>query len=114
MLQIQQLTSNALQSQTLVLPDGSTILLTLYYRPLQYGWFINELTHLDFTVKGVRVCNSPNLLHQFRNQIPFGLCCVTTGQREPTQQQDFSSGAANLYLLTADEVQAYTEFLAGG
>lgn len=114
MLLIQQITSDALQTQTLVLQDGTTLGLTLYFRPLQYGWFINSLTYLTFKLNGLRVCNSPNMLHQFRNQLPFGLACFSTGNREPSQQQDFSSGTSKLYILTAGEVAQYTGYLAGG
>lgn len=114
MYQITQITSDPLQQQTLVLPDGSEIFLSLYYVPQQFGWFITELTRNDFILLNRRVCNSPNMLHQFINQIPFGLACYTAGNREPTQQQDFSTGAAKLYILTAAECREYQLFLAGG
>jgi hypothetical protein len=111
---IQRVTAAPLQSQTLVLEDGSSVFLELYYRPLQQGWFINELSYGDFTIYGVRIVNSPNLLHQFRNLLPFGLGCFSTGNREPGLQEDFISGASKLYILTAAEVAEYTEFLADG
>lgn len=114
MLLIQQITSDAKQQQTLVLPDGSTVLLQLYYRPMQYGWFVNELSYGGFTLYGLRVTNSPNMLHQWKNKLPFGLACYTVDNREPTQQEDFSSGNAKLYILTEAEVAAYAEFLANG
>lgn len=54
------------------------------------------------------------MLNQFRNQIPFGLGCFTTLLREPSQQQDFSSGNFNLYVLNQQEVTQYAELLALG
>lgn len=115
MYQIKQITSDSLQQQTLVLPDGTQIGLTMYYRPLQYGWFINEITFgSTFTLQGLRITVSPNMLHQFRNQIPFGLACVTATKREPTQITDFSSGAFQLYVLSAAEVAEYASYLQGG
>ncbi len=108
---VQQITTDSLQQQTLVLPDGSGVLLQLYFRPLQEGWFINELTWGTFTLKGLRITNSPNMLHQFKNQLPFGLACFSSANREPTLQEDFVSGASKLYLLTEDEVAEYAEFL---
>lgn len=111
---IQGITSNALQKQTLILQDGSSLALTIYFRPMQLGWFIDELVYKDFTLHGVRITNSPDILYQFKNILPFGLACYSSGNREPSQQQDFSSGASKLYILTQAEVTAYTEFLQGG
>lgn len=111
---IQQVTADPLQQQTLILPDGSSILLQVYFRPMQYGWFINELSWDTFTLKGLRITNSPNMLNQFRNQLPFGLGCFSIANREPSQQEDFLSGASKLYLLSEDEVAEYAEFLRDG
>lgn len=114
MLLVQQITSDALQQQNLVLDNGSTVLLQLYFRPMQYGWFINQLTWNNFTIYGMRICNSPNLLLQYSNQIPFGLACYSTNNLEPQLAQSFSSGNSNLYILSQAEVQQYLEFLASG
>ncbi len=114
MLLIQQVTNSSLQGQTLVLPDGSSLGLVTYFRPMQFGWFIQNLTYANFILNEVRITNSPNMLHQFKNQIPFGLACFSTQNREPTQQNDFLSGASVLYILTADEVATYAELLQNG
>lgn len=111
MLRIQRITNAALQAQTLVLDDGTSFSITLYYRPLQRGWFINELKYGDFVLNGVRVVNSPNMLNQWRNKLPFGLACFTEGNREPTLQQDFVTEAAKMYVLTAAEVAEFAEYL---
>lgn len=111
---IQQITSDPLQQQSLILDDGTAVKIQLYFRPMQFGWFINELSYGDFLLQGLRITNNPNMLHQWRNKLPFGLACYTTGNREPTQQEDFSSATAKLYLLTAEEVEAYTEYLENG
>lgn len=111
MLLIQQLTGDPLQQQTLILPDGTSLSLTIYFVPLQIGWFITNLTYQNFVLNGVRITNSPNMLIQFQNQIPFGLACFSASNREPTQQEDFASGASTLYILTAAEVKQYQELL---
>jgi len=113
MFQIQNLTSDSRQKQTLVLPDSTSIVLELFFIPMQFGWFISSLTYGDFVLTGVRIVNSPNMLYQFRNQIPFGLKCVTQGDREPSQLEDLSSGAVKLYILTRAEVEQYVEYLSG-
>jgi hypothetical protein len=114
MFRIQNLTDDPKQKQTLVLPNGELIALSIEYVPMQIGWFITNLTYNDFTLAGVRISNSPNLLYQYRNQIPFGLACFSDySKREPTQQQDFASEASKLYILSQEEVEAYTEYLSG-
>lgn len=111
MYRIQQITADPYQKQTLILDSGAQVTLTLYFRPMQYGWFLEELKYLDFTLRGLRISNSPNMLHQWRNRLPFGLGCFSTANREPSLIQDFSSGASKLYVLSAAEVAEYTEFL---
>lgn len=111
---IQQITNDPFQTQTLILPDGTSLVLTIYFVPLQLGWFITSLTYQNFIIQGLRITNSPNMLYQFQNQIPFGLACFSTQNREPTQQEDFSSGASVLFILTQAECEQYAELLSGG
>lgn len=110
---IQQVTSDPLQTQTLILPDGSSCNLTIAFYPQQYAWFITELAWKDFLLTGMQITTSPNMLNQWRNKLTFGLGCTVVSNREPTQQQDFSSGAAQLFILTEDEVAEYANILAG-
>lgn len=112
MQKINQITNSPFQTQKVLLLDGSSFNLTLYFRPMQLGWWITELTYNTFTLQGLRVTTGPNILYQYQNLIPFGIACFSTQNREPSQLQDFASGAANLYVLTAAEVAAYTEFLS--
>lgn len=113
MFQIQTITDDPLQAQNFTLADGSQLQMTFYYRPRQTGWFIQNLIYGSFVLNELRITNSPNMLRQFINQLPFGLACFTSQLREPTQQEDFASGAATLYILTQAEVQEYQEFLSG-
>lgn len=113
MFLIEGVTEDPKQQRTLTLSDGTTLFLAMEFVEMQYGWFITELTYGDFTLHGMRVTSNPNMLHQFRNQLPFGLACFTRGDREPTFIKDFSSQASKLYILSAAEVVAYTEFLSG-
>lgn len=113
MFQVQNLTNDTRQKQTLVLPDGSQIQLSIYFIPMQLGWFITSLVYKDFVLNGLRISNSPNMLYQFRNQIPFGLACFSSDNREPALQDDFATQASQLFVLSEDEVNQYTEFLSG-
>lgn len=113
MFQVQNLTSDPKQIQTLVLPDGSQITLEIYFISMQLGWFINTLTYQSFVLTGLRITNSPNMIYQFRNKVPFGIACFTDQNREPSQKEDFSSGASQLFILTEAEVNYYAEYLSG-
>lgn len=113
MKQILGITSDAKQIRTFVLDDGSSFNFTMYYSPTQQGWFISELVYGTFILCSIRITNQPNFLYQFKNRIPFGLACAVDGGREATLQEDFSSDAAKLYVLSRAEVNAYAEFLSG-
>lgn len=114
MRQILGITTNPLQTQILVLDDGTSFTLTIYFRPLQQGWFINNLTYQTFILNGVRITNSPNMLYQFQNKLPFGLACFSTDNREPSLEEDFFSEASNLYILTQAECEEYAAYIRAG
>lgn len=115
MYKVNQITADPLQTQNLVLPDGTTIIFSLQFVQQQYGWFFNSLAYspTNFLITGMRICNSPNMLHQFRNVIPFGLACYSVSDREPQLLQDFASGASTLYVLTPAEVANFANFING-
>lgn len=108
---IQQITDAAFQKQNLILPDGTSLFLTIKFVPMQYTWIISELVYQSFILQGVQITNSPNILFQFQNQIPFGLACYSVQNREPSLQEDFASGASKLYILSQAEVIAYSEII---
>lgn len=111
---IQQITDAPLQTQKFVLDDANSFLITIYFVPRQQGWFITNLTFNTFILNGIRISNSVNMLHQFHNIIPFGLACISTANREPSLQKDFSSGASRIYVLSKDETTQYAEYLKIG
>ena len=113
MYQIQQITSAPQQQQTVTLPNGVQLGLTLYYSQQQYGWFAGISYGSTFSLQGLRITVSPNMLYQWKNILPFGLgCFITTANREPTQLQDFSTNLFRLYVLSPDEVAEYAAFLS--
>lgn len=111
---IQNITDAPLQSQNITLPDSTVVTIQLYFIPLQTGWFITSLSYKTFLLNGLRITNNPNMLLQFQNQIPFGLACYSTANREPSLQEDFSSGASRLYILDETECAEYSRFLKTG
>lgn len=113
MFQVQQVTTDPYQKQTLLLSGGGQVVIVMRFIPMQYSWVFESLTYNNFLIENLRIVNSPNMLHQFRNQIPFGMACFSTDNREPSQQQDFSSRASILYILSEAEVIQFGEFLSG-
>ncbi len=103
MRQITSLTDDASQILTLVLEDGTRVNMTIQYVPNQEGWFYS-LTYGAFIVNNRRLVNSPNMLRQFRNIIPFGLACTVLDGYEPVYQNDFTSARVSLYTLTTQDV----------
>ncbi len=113
MNQITQITDDPKQSMILILPDGSSTEVHIEYKTMQQGWFISSLIYKTFIVQGLRIVTSPNMLYQFKNQIPFGLACFVQQDDEPTQLQDFSSGRATLFLLDSVDLAAFEGLLVG-
>jgi len=113
MRKINGITNEPKQVLSVPLDDGSTFELTLSYMPRRENWVIVNLQHLDFSLKGYRIYNSPNILHQFRNLIPFGIGCFSVEDREPMLLEDFQSGNTELYVLDSEETERYWRFISG-
>lgn len=111
---VQSINSAPLQQQTIVLDDGTTFAFSIQFVPEQYAWFISSLIYGTFVLNGVKVVNSPNFLFQYMNLIPFGMACFSTANREPSLQEDFSSGASKLYILSKDECEAFRSYIRNG
>jgi hypothetical protein len=110
---IPNITNQPRQIQTILLDNGLSFEFEIYYMPLQQGWFIESLTYGDFILNGFRISNFPNMLHQWRNILPFGLACRSVDDRDPTLQEDFSSRHSELLLLSEAEVDAIARNFSG-
>jgi len=110
MTKIQGISDYASQLFTINLPNGETLQLSLTYMPLQTGWFMG-VTYKDFVLNTMRVTTSQNLLHAFRKLLPFGIACITVGDREPFFAQDFQANNSALCILDEDELDALDVFL---
>lgn len=104
MKKINELTSQPKQNHVFTLEDGTVINITFEYRSNQSGWFIS-FSYLTRTFNNRRIVNSPNMLRQFKDLIPFGFACTVTGGGEPTFKIDFESKRAVFYLLNEEDVQ---------
>lgn len=108
MITITGLTNDA--SQQFVLDGIPTIEIscTLTFRPRMQQWYI-DITYGTFTVQGIAVVCSPNLLYQWKNIIPFGIACTNVNYLDPYTINDFSSGNSILYLLDSTDLASIAE-----
>lgn len=113
MRKINGITNSSRQIMTVPLEDGSSFSLSLSYNPMVMSWFITELVYEDFVLKGYRISRSNNILHQYRNLIPFGIACYSIDEREPRLIDDFDQDYCQLFLLSKNETEKYWEFLSG-
>jgi hypothetical protein len=111
MYSVTSISSDARQIQTLTTPEGTKVTIEMEYVPLQSGWFFKQIKYGDFVITGMRICTSPNLLHQYINQLPFGFMFTTVANGEPTQQEDFVLKRCNMYILNKDECLQYKSTL---
>lgn len=113
MTQIDNITEQANQTTQVVLPDGSILTVALQYNGSTERWTM-DVSHTLLTVNGMNVSCHPNMLREWRNVIPFGLACTTLSGYDPTNVQDFTNGQAQLYVLTAADVQDVEATIFGG
>lgn len=98
MRQIDKLTSDAQQNYILVGEAGELINFTLRYLPRVLSWMI-DISYKDFVSNGFVMTVSPNILHNYRNILPFGILVTSEDDLDPLYQNDFISGRIKVYLL---------------
>lgn len=111
---IQGLTDEPNQKMTLSIDGGTLATLVIYYREQQQGWFYDLTWNGTFILNGRQLCVSPNILRQFRTQIPFGIAVATPNNQEPIAQTGFADGTATLLLLNAADVASLEASLFPG
>lgn len=105
---ITELTSHPKQRMQLVLENNETADFYIYYKARMNAWFF-DLDYKDLSIKCMRACLHPNILRQFRRNIPFGIAFAADNKVEPWQITSFSSGECGMYVLTSEEVQTIEE-----
>lgn len=100
---INRLTADPLQISFLTGNPGQRITLKTRFLPRQRLWSM-DVTLDDFVLNGIILLNSPNILHGYANNIPFGILCTTLDGQDPYTLDAFATGYAKLFLLSADEV----------
>jgi hypothetical protein len=100
---LNKITAKAHQRFFLKGNPNQNITMTLRYMPTQEAWFM-DVQYESFSLYGLRVTYSPNLLRKYRNKLPFGFYCGTNDGQDPFFIDDFSTDRARLYLLSPDDV----------
>lgn len=105
MYQLTTLDNNPKQQLKVLLNDTAYLTLTFEYKPNQLGWFFG-FEYGDINYQNIRLCTRYNILRAYKSYLPFGLRCDTLDGLEPINQDDFITGYATVYVLTAQEVEA--------
>lgn len=108
MLYVNKITDDASQIMTLTGITGLQIILTLRFMPRIQQWVMGIDDGVT-SIQGISVLNGLNLLRQWKNNISYGIQCVTNNNLDPYQQTDFADQIASLYLLDAADVAAIEE-----
>lgn len=108
MLYLNKITNDPSQNMNLTGIPGVSVSMALRYLPRMRLWMMS-LAWENTIINGIIITAAPNMLRAFKNLIPFGLSCLTTNGLDPYGLQDFSTQAANLYLLDTTEVAQIEE-----
>lgn len=100
---LNKITDDTRQNFILSGEAGEVISFFLYFMPSQSSWFF-DISWGTFAANGIRLCWSPNILRGFRNNITFGLSCLSTDGFDPKSIDDFVDGRIRLDLLSAADV----------
>jgi hypothetical protein len=106
MVQIDNLTDDADQKTTIVLEDGSSVTLELFFRPAIERWTVDVTYGTELIVKGMTLTLHPNILRGWRNLIPFGMMVYSIDGGDPYYIDDFSSQRIKLYIMDSTEVES--------
>lgn len=101
---LNNLTDDADQLMTMVMPDGTAITMEFNYRPAIQRWALS-LSTPGLTLNGYNLKQGPNILRPWRNVIPFGIAILSSTGVDPINVGDFLNGTVTVNMLTADEVQ---------
>lgn len=100
---LNNLSDDADQLVTFVLPDGSILQLEFFYRAGIQRWTL-DLTHDLLTLRGFNLTVGPNILRPWKNLISFGIAIISTTGLDPINSTDFLDGTVTVNMLSAAEV----------
>lgn len=105
---INNLTSSAVQTSTVLLADGSTVTLTFRYRPAIQRWTV-DVARGTFVANGIGLATNPNLLRLWRRVIPFGLAVSTVDGTDPFMADDLMNPDPRVTVTMLDSTGGKTD-----
>jgi len=112
MLQITEITAEPKQKHAVDIVGYEPATFFFEFRPNQNAWFLS-LIWSSFATYNIQIAKNYNLLRQFKNVIPFGLTIHTKSGQDPMQEDSFSSGDVQFYILSSSEVAEVETALYG-
>lgn len=103
MILLKQITSKAYQNLSITTDEGFTFNFILKFLPTQNCW-VCDIKYNDFEATNLFLNLNLNCIRRFKKLLPFGIMCLTDFRGDPQNIDDFSSGRAKLYILSAAEV----------
>jgi hypothetical protein len=110
MTYINTITDDPVQTMTLKLDNGDSVIFNLSYFESQKGWFYN-ITYGTFALYNRRIVTGVNMLRGFRNLLPFGFACITDDGYEPVFKEDFKNSRAKFLLLDETDIGKVEDIL---
>lgn len=108
MIKITKITDSSKQKLLVIGEDGEQVIINLVYSSTQEAWNIS-LEYLEKIINGMQLTVSPNILHNYKNTLPFGISCTSTDGQEPKYIEDFASDRIQLFMTSLterDEIEA--------
>lgn len=100
MIELTEITDFPKQRLIVVLENNETFELILEYSENTEAWYM-DVIYGELQIKGKKVTKHPNLLRQFRNNIPFGIGI----DEEPYFLKDFLEKRVTFNILNEEEVE---------
>lgn len=105
MIKLTNITSSSLQTFTFTTEDKTDVTMTMRYMSSQLGWIANISDSNGFTVNGIALIASPNLLREFKEIIGYGIAITSVTGYDPRNIDSFFSESAIMYVLSNSEVE---------
>lgn len=111
MLQVTDISNDAIQNFTVNLSDGNRLVLTLRYIPTQNCWYLDiDYKDGEFVLYGTKVVTSYDLLLHWEKIVPIGIAITTEENSEPWFIDDFLTGRCKMFILeNKDDFEAIKE-----
>ena len=104
------LTEDSKQNLLFYLENDEVSEIDLEFRDNVRGWFYG-IKYNNFVIKNRKLVNSPNIIRQYKNILPFGISAISNDKLDPLFLSDFVNERIQIFILEKNEVlEIETEF----